>query len=154
MSKKVNHAAPKSAKINPDAPQAEAIPSPAPKAIPSQTSEAKPADDYRTELVKKAQAAKNAAAVGLIPQEQADALWVQAVEACKPSPEAIALAKAAKAKKDDAEKVLKAAYKRKVQEFKVQSGENKTLCVLRFDLCAEYAYRDHELGIASGHQKG
>ena len=39
----------------------------------------------------------------------ADALWAQAVEACKPSPEAIALAKDAKAKKDDAEKVLKAA---------------------------------------------
>ena len=72
-------------------------------------SEAKPADDFRTELVKKAQAAKNAAAVGLIPQEQADALWAQAVEACKPSPEAIALAKSAKEKKDDAEKVLKAA---------------------------------------------
>ena len=84
MSKKVNHAAPKSAKINPasDATNPEkeaqqAIPSPAPKAISSPTSDAKPADDYRTELVKKAQAAKNAAAVGLIPQEQADALWAR-----------------------------------------------------------------------------
>ena len=91
--------------------------------------------DYRTELVKKAQAAKNAAAVGLIPQEQADALWAQAVEACKPSPEAIALAKAAKAKKDDAEKVLKAAYKRKVQECKVQSDLFSPLCTLHFALC-------------------
>ena len=69
MSEKVNHAAPKSAKINPDAPKPEKE---APQPIPSPSSEAKPADDYRTELVKKAQAAKNAAAVGLIPQEQAD----------------------------------------------------------------------------------
>ena len=189
MSKKVNHAAPKSAKINPasDATNPEKK---APQAIPSPTSDAKPVDDYRTELVKKAQAAKNAAAVGLIPQEQADALWAQAVEACKPSPEAIALAKSAKTKKDDAEKVLKAAQsahkvglvteavvkeklaiadaakaayteaakaacKRKVQSAKCKDYyDGKTLCVLRFDLCAEYPHRDHELGIASRHQKG
>ena len=68
-----------------------------------------PAEDFRTELVKRAQAAKQAALVGLIPQEQAEAIWNEAVEACKPSEESIALAKAAKGKKDDAEKVLKAA---------------------------------------------
>ena len=119
MAKKANNAAPKSAKMNPtvDAPKSAkmnpAMDAPnhemdahemaAPQTAPN------PAEDFRTELVKRAQAAKQAALVGLIPQEQADAIWNEAVEACKPSDEAIALAKAAKGKKDDAEKVLKAA---------------------------------------------
>ena len=129
MAKKANNAAPKSAKMNPamdapnhemgapemDVPQAEPIAEmDAPQAEPIAELEKpqtvpNPAEDFRTELVKKAQAAKQAALVGLIPQEQADAIWNEAVEACKPSDEAIALAKAAKGKKDDAEKVLKAA---------------------------------------------
>ena len=67
-----------------------------------------PVEDFRAKLIEKAQAAKQAAKVGLIPQEQADSLWAQAVEACKPTEESLALAKAAKEKKDNAELVLKA----------------------------------------------
>jgi hypothetical protein len=107
MSKKANNAAPKAATINPalDAPnpEVEAI-----QAEPAPDLE-KPSEDFRAELVAKAQAARQAAKVGLIPQEQADALWAQAVDACKPTEESLVLAKAAKTKKDDAEKVLKAA---------------------------------------------
>ena len=122
MSKKTRTAAPKSAKMNPemdahemdtpnhemnapemDAPQAEPI-----AELEKPQAESNPAEDFRTELVKKAQAAKQAALVGLIPQEQADAIWNEAVEACKPTEESLAIAKIAKGKKDDAEKVLKA----------------------------------------------
>ena len=68
-----------------------------------------PEDDFRAKLVAKAQAARNAANVGLLSKEIADALWKEAEEACKPSEESIALAKIAKEKKDKAEKALKAA---------------------------------------------
>ena len=83
----------------------------APQAIPSPKpqQETAPEKDFRAELVEKAQAARQAAKVGLIPQAEADALWKQAEEACKPTEESLALAKAAKEKKDEAEKVLKAA---------------------------------------------
>ncbi|MGL6196096.1 MAG: winged helix-turn-helix domain-containing protein [Thermoguttaceae bacterium] len=63
----------------------------------------------REELVAKAKAARVAAEAGLIPQEQADAIWAQAEAACKPSEESLALAKAAKEEKEKAEKVAKAA---------------------------------------------
>jgi hypothetical protein len=120
MAKKANNAAPKTAKINPEMeaanPELEAleaeptITSETPKALPSPAqSEPAPEKDYRSELVAKAQAAKQAAKVGLIPQAQADALWQEAVEACKPSEESLALAKAAKEAKDEAEKMLKIA---------------------------------------------
>jgi len=69
----------------------------------------KPEDDFRAELVAKTQAARQAAKVGLIPQEQADAIWKEAEEACKPTEESLALVKIAKEMKDGAEKVLKAA---------------------------------------------
>ena len=83
MAKKANNAAPKSAKMNPamdalnhemDAQNHEMD---TPQTVPN------PGEDFRTELVKKAQAAKQAALVGLISQEQADAIWKEAVEACK-----------------------------------------------------------------------
>ena len=67
------------------------------------------ATDDREKLVAKAKAAKQAALVGLISQEEADAIWAQAVEACKPTEESLATAKAAKEEKDKAEKILKAA---------------------------------------------
>ena len=110
MSKKANHVVTKTVKDNralEDSPQAEPIiPSPEPK---KPQGESKPSEDFRAKLIEKAQAAKQAAKVGLIPQEQADSLWAQAVEACKPTEESLALAKAAKEKKDNAELVLKAA---------------------------------------------
>ena len=67
------------------------------------------ATDDREKLVAKAKAAKQAAMVGLISQEEADALWAEAVEACKPTEESLATVKAAKEMKDKAEKILKAA---------------------------------------------
>jgi hypothetical protein len=67
------------------------------------------ATDDREKLVAKAKAAKQAAMVGLISQEEADALWAKAIEACKPTEESLATVKAAKEMKDKAEKVLKAA---------------------------------------------
>ncbi len=66
-------------------------------------------NESREALVKKAQAAKQAAALGLIPQEQADALWAEAQAACKPSPEAVAKAEAAKREASEADKIAKAA---------------------------------------------
>ena len=107
MSKKANHVVTKPVKDNralEDSPQAEPIPEPG-----KPQGEPKPSEDFRAKLIEKAQAAKQAAKVGLIPQEQADSLWAQAVEACKPTEESLALAKAAKEKKDNAELVLKAA---------------------------------------------
>ena len=65
--------------------------------------------DEREKLVAKARAARQAAMVGLIPQEQADALWAEAEAACKPTEESLAMAKAAKEELVQAEKVLKAA---------------------------------------------
>ena len=65
--------------------------------------------DEREKLVAKARAARQAAMVGLIPQEQADALWSEAEAACKPTEESLAMAKAAKEELVQAEKVLKAA---------------------------------------------
>jgi len=65
--------------------------------------------DEREKLVAKAKAARQAAMVGLIPQEQADALWTEAEAACKPTEESLAKAKAAKEELVQAEKVLKAA---------------------------------------------
>jgi len=120
MSKKAKNSASKTEKINPEleaanqefeVTQAETIPAlEAPKTIPSPKPEAEAAEkDFRAELIEKAQAARQAAKVGLIPQEQADALWKQAEEACKPTEESLEKAKAAKEKKDEAEKVLKAA---------------------------------------------
>jgi len=113
MSKKERTAAPKSAKINPESDAPQSIPSPASDAPQAQKPKAdapkvspNPADDKRAELVKKAQAAKQAAMVGLIPKEQAEAIWNEAVEACKPSEESIAMAKTAKAIKDESEKVF------------------------------------------------
>jgi hypothetical protein len=67
------------------------------------------AQDEREKLVAKARAARQAALVGLIPQEQADALWADAEAACKPTEESLAKAKAAKDELAQAEKVLKAA---------------------------------------------
>ena len=108
MAKKANNAAPKSAKINPemDAPEWDA-----PQSIPSPDAQtaSKPEDDFRAKLVAKAQAAMQAAKFGLMPQSEADAIWKEAEEACKPTEESIALAKIAKEMKDEAEKVLKAA---------------------------------------------
>ena len=116
MAKKANNAAPKSAKINPEMDAHEWDVEPiaevdAPQAIPSPEAQVavKPEDDFRAELVAKAQAARQAAKVGLIPQEQADALWKEAEEACKPTEESLELAKAVKEQKDEAEKALKAA---------------------------------------------
>jgi len=43
---------------------------------------ASPTPDRREELVAKAKAAKQAALVGLIPQDVADALWAEAEAAC------------------------------------------------------------------------
>jgi len=63
----------------------------------------------REKLVAKAKAARQAALVGLIPQEDADALWAEAEAACKPTEESLAMAKAAKDELTQAEKVLKAA---------------------------------------------
>jgi hypothetical protein len=107
MSKEKNPA-PKTQKGNPELPKAETI---APKAIPSPKPQAEttPADDKRAELVKKAQAAKQAALVGLIDQAKADKIWKEAEEACKPTEESLALAKDAKEKKEKADKILKAA---------------------------------------------
>ena len=83
MAKKANNAAPKTAKINPEMeaanPELEAPIASETIASPTQ-SEPQPAEDFRAKLVAKAQAARNAARVGLIPQEQADALWQEAVE--------------------------------------------------------------------------
>jgi hypothetical protein len=70
---------------------------------------ASPAPNFRDEIVAKAKAARQAALVGLIPQDVADALWGEAEAACKPSEESLALAKEAKEAKDKADKVLKAA---------------------------------------------
>jgi len=133
MSKKEKNSVSKTEKVNPEleaanqefeatqaettialeAPQIVTIALDAPEAIPSQNPEKPQAEaaekDFRAELVAKAQAARQAAKVGLIPQEQADALWKQAEEACKPTEESLEKAKAAKEKKDEAEKVLKAA---------------------------------------------
>ena len=117
MAKKANNAAPKTVKINPeldapelDAPQAETIPAlEAPETIETPKAEPAPEKDFRAELVAKAQAARQAAKVGLIPQATADALWKEAEEACKPSEESLELAKAVKEQKDEAEKALKAA---------------------------------------------
>jgi hypothetical protein len=67
------------------------------------------AQDDREKRVAKAKAARQAAMVGLIPQEQADALWSEAEAACKPTEESLAKAKAAKDELTQAEKVLKAA---------------------------------------------
>ena len=67
------------------------------------------ATEDREKLIAKARAAKQAASVGLIPQAEADAFWAQAIEACKPTEEALAAVKAAKEEKEKAEKVLKAA---------------------------------------------
>ena len=96
MSKKEKSAAPQAEK--PQAPEKGK-----PQAAPN------PAEDFRAELVAKAQAAKQAAKVGLIPQEKADALWKEAEAACKPTQESLDKAKAAKETKDEAEKVLKIA---------------------------------------------
>ena len=68
--------------------------------------------DEREKLVAKARAARQAALVGLIPQEQADALWADAEAACKPTEESLAKAKVAKDELVQAEKVLKAAQGR------------------------------------------
>ena len=126
MSKKAKNSASKTEKVNPEleaanqefevtqaetipaleAPEVEIITLDAPEAIPSPKPEkgkpeAEAAEkDFRAELVAKAQAARQAAKVGLIPQEQADALWKQAEEACKPTEESLEKAKAAKEKKD------------------------------------------------------
>ena len=70
---------------------------------------ASPTPDRREELVAKAKAAKQAALVGLIPQDVADALWAEAEAACKPTDEALANVKAAKETQAQAEKILKAA---------------------------------------------
>jgi colicin import membrane protein len=120
MTKKVKNSAPKTEKVNPEMEaanqeletgQAETtIASDAPEATQeAEKPQATPEKYYRTELVKKAQAAKAAAEAGLIPQEQADALWKEAQEACKPTEESLAEAKAAKEKKAEAEKAFKAA---------------------------------------------
>jgi len=66
----------------------------------------------RENLVAKAKAARQAALVGLIPQEQADALWAEAEAACRPTEESLAKAKVAKDELVQAEKVLKAAQGR------------------------------------------
>jgi hypothetical protein len=63
----------------------------------------------RDALIAKAKAARQAALVGLISQEDADAHWAAAEAACKPSEESLALAKTAKENVDKAIKVLKAA---------------------------------------------
>ena len=66
-----------------------------------------------SKMLAKARIAKQAAEMGLMPQAEADALWDEAVAACKPSEEAIQAAKDAKAKADEAAKVFrtaKAAY--------------------------------------------
>ena len=70
---------------------------------------ASPTPDRREELVAKAKAARQAALVGLIPQDVADALWAEAEAACKPSAETLANVKAAKDRQAQAEKILKAA---------------------------------------------
>ena len=60
-------------------------------------------------LLDKARIARLAAEKGLIPQDEADALWEAAVAACKPSEESIRAAKDAKAKAAEAAKVLRIA---------------------------------------------
>ena len=102
MSKKEKNFESKTEKANPEleAPQVVAT---------LEAPESKPTEDFRAELIKKAKAARQVAEAGLYPKEKADALWAQAVEACKPTEESLALAKAAKERKAEAEKVLKAA---------------------------------------------
>ena len=60
-------------------------------------------------LWEKAKAAKNAADLGLLPQEQAAALWAEAEAASKPTPEALDAAEKAKTAKQAAEKKESAA---------------------------------------------
>ena len=67
------------------------------------------ATDKVAAMVEKARIARQAAALGLYPQEEADALWEEAVAACKPSDEAIQAAKDAKAKADETAKVFRVA---------------------------------------------
>ena len=101
MTKNEKAAAPQVQKVTPtlEAPQAEApaLEKPQVESKPEKgkpEAEAAPEKDYRTELVKKA---------------QADTLWKEAEAACKPTQESLALAAAAKEKKIEAEKALKAA---------------------------------------------
>jgi len=81
MAKKTNHSAQKTIKNNPalEAPNPELETQPiteweAEPTIANPQSEPNPAEDFRAKLVAKAQAARQAAKVGLIPQEQADDL--------------------------------------------------------------------------------
>ena len=118
------------------APKADVIDVETPRSI---TVEAAPtiATDDREKLVAKAKAAKQAAMVGLISQEEADAIWAEAVEACKPTEESLAAAKATKEEKDKAEKVLKAAQaafavglltEEAVQDAKAKADIAKAAC--------------------------
>jgi hypothetical protein len=64
----------------------------------------------RDALIAKAKAARQAAVVGLISQEEADAHWANAEAACKPSEESITVAKTARDEAAKVTKVLKAAH--------------------------------------------
>ena len=78
-------------------------------AIHDQATDHSPVVDEREVLIKRAHAAKQAASVGLMTQEEADEHWAKAVAACKPSEESLTLTKAAKESMDKAAKVAKAA---------------------------------------------
>ena len=103
---------------------AETVTDIAPEAIASLT------PDYREELVTRAKAAKQAALVGLITQEEADEHWARAEAACKPSEESLANVKTAKENLRQAETVLKAAYNALavglIDEDAVESVQAKT----------------------------
>jgi hypothetical protein len=65
--------------------------------------------ESRETLVARAKAAKEAALMGLISQEEADRHWAIAIAACEPSQESLDNAKAAKEAKAHSEKVFKTA---------------------------------------------
>ena len=99
-------------------------------ALPAPKAESKPqAPEAVQALWKRAQAARAAAEVGLVSQEDATALWAKAEAASKPSPEALEKAEKAKAAKQAAEKkesIAKAAFEQGLipeSAFKVLQAE-------------------------------
>src|SRR5215469_7008021 len=73
------------------------------------TEQSVPIVDEREKLIKRAHAARLAALVGLMTQEEAEEHWEKAVIACKPTAESLEILETAKKAKDKAEKVHKAA---------------------------------------------
>ena len=117
-----------------------------------------PAPDCRETLVAKAKAAKQAALVGIISQEEAAEHWARAEAACKPSEESLANVKIAKENLRQAETVLKAAHNAfavgLIDEDAVESVQAKTVAAKAAYTEAAQAAKGFSFGSGGPRYKG